>query len=372
MRGKIKILHAYKSFYPEIFGGIPYVMDRLSRLCADKFEQTILVTSRTAKGPESCEGVMIERVRSWGDILSLPIAPFYPFKLWQAARRAEIIVMHAPFPLADLVLGLFLHSRKKLIVYWHSHIISQKRVYRIIQPLLVRTLKRADCIVVSHPSLCYLGSILDPFREKCIFTPYAVDTELFKPADESADIRDASFRVVACGRLVKYKGFDVLIEAARSIDADIAIIGEGVERAALSEQIASAGLNTRVKLLGSLSQKDLIALLGSAEIFAFPSTSAAETFGIAQIEAMACGCAVVNTHIPTAVPDVARHELEALTISPNDADALARAINLLLGDESLRTRLAVNARARAVELYDQRNYDMKLGGILANVASEIK
>lgn len=367
MRRKIKILHSYKSFYPDLFGGIPYVLDRLSRLSPDKFEQSILVTSKATKGPEVRDGVLVERVHSWGDFLSLPIAPFYPFKLWLRARKSDLIVMHAPFPLADIVLGLFLGKSKKLVVYWHSHIISQKRIYNVIRPLLARTLKRADCIIISHPSLAYDGSILEPFRDKCAFIPYAVDTDIFKPSMQRSTQSQGSIRIVACGRLVKYKGFNVLIEAARSIDAQIMIIGEGVERAALVMQIESAGLSQRVRLIGSLPKADLIDLLSSAEIFAFPSISAAETFGIAQIEAMACGCAIVNTHIPTAVPEVARHGIEAITVEPNDSSALARAINLLLDDTTIRRRLGASARRRAVEIYDQRNYEIKLSELLSNV-----
>jgi glycosyltransferase involved in cell wall biosynthesis len=160
----------------------------------------------------------------------------------------------------------------------------------------------------------------------------------------------------------------VLIEAARFIDAEIVIVGEGIERPALVEQISTAGLSHRVKLIGNLPQADLIELMSSTDIFAFPSVSAAETFGIAQIEAMACGCAIVNTHIPTAVPDVARHDIEAITIQPNDAGALARAINLLLDNTAMRKRLSKNARARAVALYDQRNYELKLSSLLSRVS----
>ena len=368
MRGKTKILHAYKSFYPDLFGGIPYVVDIVSRLDQEKFEQSILVTSATSRGPEVRDGVLIERAFSWGDLLSLPVAPFYPFKLWLRSRKADLIVLHAPFPLADIVLGLFLGRRKKLIVYWHSHVISQKRAYKFIKPLLLRTLKRADCIILSHPSLSYDGSILEPFSAKISIIPYAVDTQTFKPSMHPSTSCNANPRIVACGRLVKYKGFDVLIEAARFIDAEIVIVGEGIERAALVEQISTAGLSHRVKLIGNLPQADLIELMSSTDIFAFPSVSAAETFGIAQIEAMACGCAIVNTHIPTAVPDVARHDIEAITIQPNDAGALARAINLLLDNTAMRKRLSTNARARAVALYDQRNYELKLSSLLSRVS----
>ncbi len=372
MRPKIHILHSYKVFYPDVFGGIPYVIDIVSRLAPEKFEQSILVTSKTPRPIEVSNGVVLESVRSWGDLMSLPIAPIYPFVLWLRSRKADVLMMHAPFPLADLVFGLFLRRRQKLVIYWHSHIVSQKLIYRLIKPLIRRSLKRADRIIISHPTIAYAGSILEAFRDKCAIIPYAVDTDIFNSDSGAAFKQELDGEklplVAACGRLVKYKGFDVLIEAARHIQARIAIVGEGTERDALQFLINEAGLNHRVELVGSLSQCDLIALLNAASVFAFPSISSAETFGIAQVEAMACGCAIVNTQIPTAVPEVARHGIEALTISPGDVIGLAAAINTLLTDDAMRCKLSTNARARASALYDQATYQSRLEELLCSIS----
>jgi glycosyltransferase involved in cell wall biosynthesis len=367
MRRKIRILHAYKSFYPDVFGGIPYVIDIMSRLAPDKFEQSILVTTRSKRKRMMRGDVFVESVRSWGDVLSLPMAPFYPFMLWLRARNADVVVLHAPYPLADLVLGLFLSRHQKLIVYWHSHIVSQKKMYFLIRPLLLRSLKRADCLIISHPAIIYAGSILEPFRDKCAIIPYAVDTQIFAPSNIAISKVADTPLVVACGRLVKYKGFDVLVEAARSVDANIVIVGEGIERAALSEQIASAGVGQRVSLVGSLPQADLIFLLSAAWIFVLPSVSSAETFGIAQVEAMACGCAIINTNVPTAVPEIARNGLEALTVPPRDAPALSQALQQLLNNSEMRERLATNARERAVVFYDQKIYEQTLSDLISSL-----
>ncbi len=91
----------------------------------------------------------------------------------------------------------------------------------------------------------------------------------------------------------------------------------------------------------------LLALFLAPEVLAFPSISDAETFGMVQLEAMACGLPIVNTSLNTMVPHVARHEREALTVPPHDPRALATALGRILDDGELRGRLGRAARARA-------------------------
>jgi len=371
MVSRLRVLHAYKVFFPDVRGGVPTVLDALSRLSPLRFAHSLLVTSRAPGRRMTPEGVDVESVRSFGDVLSLPIAPLYPWRLWRRLATADVVFLHAPFPLADLVLAFTMGRARSLVVYWHSHVVSQRLAYRFVAPLMRLTLRRADAIVLSHPALVYEGSILEPHRAKCVFAPYAVDARKFHPlAWSPAQPRAGAQRlVVACGRLVKYKGFDVLIEAAQRFDAQVVIVGEGAERAALARKIARLGLSARVSLPGVLQEEALIALLQRADVFAFPSLTSAETFGLAQLEAMACGLPVVNTSLPTAVPELARHDSEALTVAPGDAAALAGAINRLLGDEALRARLGAAARARALEHYDLPLYAQRMERLIEECAA---
>lgn len=350
---RLSILHVFKIFYPEVYGGIPYAIEQAMAVRPDLFDHQLLVCSTDPNAPDN-RMTGVERVRSFGNLLSLPIAPLYPLRLWQRMKDADLVVLHAPFPLADLVLGLGLRPHVPLIVYWHSDIVSQKLFGWLLQPLLRATLRRAKAILLSDQRILHRRELAEAFGSKLIPLPYPIDLARFVLSDdEKRQVEALKSRypriVLSVGRLVKYKGFDVLIEAAKSVDATFLIVGEGVERPALQEEIDSAGLHDRVRLIGALSERELIVHLHAADVFAMPSISNAETFGIAQLEAMAAGTPVVNTRLDTMVPMLARDGQEAITVEPGDAKALAIAITALLNDSSLHNSLVQSAVARARE-----------------------
>jgi rhamnosyl/mannosyltransferase len=154
----------------------------------------------------------------------------------------------------------------------------------------------------------------------------------------------------------------VLIEAMRGLDAQLRIIGTGAEAAALARRIAAAGLGDRVALTGFLPQPAVKHLLHAARVFAFPSVTAAEAFGIAQLEAMACGLPVVNTALPTAVPEVARDGREGRCVPPGDPVALRAVLRRLLDTPEEAARLGAAAQRRAEAAY---GLDRFLGAVAA-------
>lgn len=284
--------------------------------------------------------------------MSLPIAPYYPFKALKLLENFDLAVLHAPFPLSDLIHAIPLFSRVPFIVYWHADIRNKGGLGRLFWPLVRQTLKRAHTILVSDASLISAKSGLDEFRAKISIVPFPVRiTETQVPEHKQPlleKIRTEFPRlIIAVGRLVGYKGFDVLIRAAKSIDAQVVIIGDGPERHKL-QSLAQKWRGSRpVQLLGPLADDDLACYLRAANVFVLPSITAAETFGVAQLEAMAAGLPIVNTRLPTAVPNVARHMVEALTVEPNNPGELGSAINRLLGDSALRNSLAAASLRRA-------------------------
>jgi glycosyltransferase involved in cell wall biosynthesis len=356
---RLRIVHAYKIFRPDIEGGIPAVIASLAASPPEGGHHSVLCARRRGFGHDyTIDGVPVEAVSSLGTLFSTPMAPTYIPTLISRARSADVVIHHAPLPLNDAALLLGLPDDVGLIIYWHAEIVGFALLKRLVTPLIRRVLKRADRIVVSGPSMIEASPFLAPHADKCVVVPYGTDVTYWRTLDESDGAaaekirRDKPRHIVSLGRLVLYKGYDVLIRAMATIDGHASIIGEGPLLPELQALAQELGVADRVHLPGQLPRAEIRRLFHAASVFAFPSVTEAEAFGIVQIEAMAAGLPIVNTSLGTTVPLVARHDREALTVPPRDVPALAQALNRLLDDPVLASRLGTGGRSRAEAEYD--------------------
>jgi glycosyltransferase involved in cell wall biosynthesis len=353
---RLSVLHIFNDCYPDLFGGALSVIRDICAGLKDAFTACVLVCSKSSGQRRIVvNGVTVERVRSFGDVCSLPAAPTYPLRLWRQVAGHDLLALHAPFPLADLMLALGLGRDRPLVVHYHADIVSHAGLRWFVEPLLRRTLRRADAIIVSNAILLYGSPLLQEFAGKCHVVPFGVDVSKYDwpvpRSDDDGAEHDRGRIVLACGRLVPYKGFDVLVRAAVGHRFEVWIVGEGPERARLERMIHSLGVADRVRLLGSAPKAKLASFMCTADVFVLPSVTNAETFGIAQLEAMAAGRPIINTWLDTAVPRVARHGIEAITVPPGNHVRLAEAIETLLRDPERRWRMGHAARLRATTQY---------------------
>jgi len=98
-----------------------------------------------------------------------------------------------------------------------------------------------------------------------------------------------------------------------------------------------------------ISEADLPSYFQACDVFCLPAVNQAEAFGIVQVEAMACGKPVVSTKLNNGVDFVNQDGISGYTVTPSDVGALAQALNTLLLDDALRTRLGQQALQRAVQ-----------------------
>ena len=357
-----EVFHVYKVLL-DFEGGIPAIIRQISRAKYKQIRSRILVAASLPSYLSSKEktnpAIKLHKTFSFGNLASMPIAPLFPFWLWLRARKVDIVDYHYPFPLVDLALFIYFPKKTKLVVHWHADITKQKKLLRLIAPLIKNTLQRADKIIVSSPVLIEKSKFLGKVKHKCEVIPFGIAPHWFEAPDQAllAQIQNEypDF-ILAVGRLVHYKGFEVLIEAMQFIDIPVIIVGEGVELAALTRLAKQYGVSDKVIFTGKISARRLKCYYHACRLFAFPSVTEAEAFGIVQLEAMVCKKPIVNTTLNSAVPWVARHNKEALTIPKYDAQALQRAINQLLNNKELARTMGEAAYQRVINNFSDQQF----------------
>jgi glycogen(starch) synthase len=147
--------------------------------------------------------------------------------------------------------------------------------------------------------------------------------------------------VLGVGRVVKKKGFDLLLDAFQRVaashpDLGLVIGGSGPARDDLIRSAARAGLGERVALPGSLSRGQVAWAMSNAAVFVLPSR--VEPFGIVVVEALRSGCpAIVSSH--GGATEIVHDVRDAIVVDPCDSPALAAAIERVITDENLANGL---------------------------------
>ncbi|OGG18174.1 hypothetical protein A3D78_04255 [Candidatus Gottesmanbacteria bacterium RIFCSPHIGHO2_02_FULL_39_14] len=191
----------------------------------------------------------------------------------------------------------------------------------------------------------------DEFRSQVRVIPGGVDLRKFNPNLDTTDI-DQKYHlkgkkvVMFAGKLTAYKGVRYLIQAARKIDAEVVILGEGPERENLEKRTRDYQLKN-VHFIGHLgTSNELNKFYKRAQVFVAPSVWD-EPLGLVILEAMSCKTPVVVTRkggIPLAVKD----GVNGYFVRPKNSNQIAEKVNILLSDEAKRVKMAENAR-RIVE-----------------------
>ena len=354
----MKILQLGK-FYP-VRGGVEKVMyDLTSGLSARGVDCDMMCV-----GSEGEEGVI--RLNPHAELIcchnlvkvaATMISPALVRELSRRCRNYDIVHIHHPDPMACL--ALFCSGYKgKVVLHWHSDILKQKHLLKMYLPLQEWLVRRADVIVGTTPvyldSSPYLAGVLQKTHVMPIgIRPVPYDEVAVRKVRSTYPDRRIVFSL---GRLIEYKGYSTLIKAAEYLDDSYVVLigGGGPLREELEEQIVRSGLESKVRLLGFVEDKDLPALYHACDVFCLSSIHKTEAFGIVQIEAMACGKPLVATKIPgSGTAWVNKDGYSGINVPPSDPEAIADAIVHLLEDKDTYALYSENARARYEEMFTE-------------------
>ena len=348
----MKILHVYKDFDPPVHGGIEGHIARLCRYQQQWGEVDVLTCSRSILTRSVIHGgTRVTEVGEWGRFQRAPIAPAFP---WHLRRSdADVVVLHLPNPTAE-VAWLLAPSGAALVIRYHSDVVRQARAMKVYGPLQQRLLKKAARILPTSQVYLDSSTTLAPHQARCRVVPLGIEAAAFQSPDEEAVAalheRYGSRFVLFSGMHRYYKGLKHLVAAAGAIDAPVVIAGEGPERSALMAQAASLGVE--IHFPGYLAHHELVAHLHAASVFVFPSVARSEAFGISIMEAHAAGLPVVATRLGTGVEFINEDGKTGLNVAPGDDQALAEAVNRILGDPEAALSMGAYARDRIERDFD--------------------
>lgn len=358
-QSKLKILQLGK-FYP-IGGGVEKVMyDLMTGLAAQGVDCDMLCAAVSGGSSVSVVSQHARLIcsRTLFKFAATMISPAMIMTLRNICARYDIIHVHHPDPMAAVALRLSGY-KGKVILHWHSDIIRQKQFLKLYLPLQNWLLGRADLVVGTSPVYLKDSPYLQNVQHKVASLPIGVDAMMPDTAVTERIRRQYGNRkiIFSLGRLVHYKGFRHLVDAATYLDDSYVILigGTGPLKDELEQQIRRLGLEDKVYLLGRIDDRELPSYYDACRVFCLSSVQKTEAFAIVQIEAMACGKPVVATQIPqSGVPWVNAHGQSGLNVVPASPQELARAIKDISDDEKTYKEFSQRARSRYESYFMKR------------------
>lgn len=356
------IAHVAPFFYPEIGGMENAVLNQCKELVKMKNEVHVFTCNRFRNGvkirrktDEIC-GVKVHYLKSYFHIEK---AHFFPSILTALTSKFDIIHTHAiHHPHNDLAAFSAKLRHKKTVFTSHSSFFPKNvipkyqfflfGIYDATAKLSI--FRNADCVFALTPydktELVRRG--VNPKKIRII--PNGVEEIFFEQPDVESfksKYRIDGRIVLNVGRLHPMKGLEILVRAFPLVldqnkDANLLLIGpnEGSLRKLvdLSERL---GIRNNLIWLDRLTGKELVSAYYSCDVFA--SSSFGEAFGISLLEAQASGKPVVATRVG-GVPFVVKNRETGLLVSPGKIQDLANALNLLLREEKMRSKMGNEAR----------------------------
>ena len=371
----MKVLHVYRTYFPDPPGGLQEAIRQIC-LAAAPFgvESRVFALSpqpvpKVLKHPEATTF----RSRSWAAPASCDLGG--PQSLWEFHRLqnwADVVHLHFPWPFADF-LSLFKTSDKPAVMTYHSDIVRQRVLNKLYGPFMRHTMRSMAAVVATSPTYASTSPVLTrdvpPGRLHTI--PLGIVDKPEAAPTYSCDGQDANYAaqkpfVLALGVLRYYKGLHTLIEAARAINGNIVIAGSGPEDHHLKHLTRQLGV-TNITFTGQVSERQKLALLRQCAALVLPSHLRSEAFGMVLVEAAMFSKPMVCCEVGSGTSYVNLDGVTGIVVPPETPHALAAACNGILENPEMARAMGTAARKRYETLFSGE----ALGGAYSNLYRKV-
>jgi glycosyltransferase involved in cell wall biosynthesis len=337
----VKILHITKQFEDKIFGGVENLIDQISLNSKKLGIISDVYTLKKKKIKKKKYKVFFDKQHF--SFFSTPISLNCFYNFYKTSKKYDIINFHFPWPFMDIL--SFLVSNKKILITYHSDIINKNFFYYIYFPLMFLFFLRSKKIVVTSKQYFNSSSFLKFFKKKIMIIPIGIKQFSFfrKPKKK---IYKKYFIFV--GNLRDYKGLKYLIEAFKSIDCNLIIVGNGKENKIVKENIKN---RNNILHLTRVSESEKAFLIKNSLGLILPSIDRREAFGIALIEASSLGKPLISTKVNSGSSFINLNYKTGLEIKPKSVSNIIKACNFLIKYKRKSQKMGHNSYNRFKNIF---------------------
>jgi glycosyltransferase involved in cell wall biosynthesis len=339
-----------KFYHPDI-GGVETIVKQYAEELSKSYNVTVLCIKKEFSlktNYEIINNVNIIRCSSFGTFFSMPISLSFFFFFLNLKTKSNVIHFHEPFPIGSL-LSILNFNKTKIVVTWHSDIIKQKFLKKIVEIFQHKLCEKSNVITATSPQLISFSSVLKSYKNKVKVLPLSIDLVEYKLEVHN----QKNNYILYLGRLSYYKGIDLLLEAYENSTSKLPLFIVGDGEPEIVKSVNEFIIKSKKKIIfinEFVSEKKKNDYIKGCMFLVFPSIYNSEAFGIVQLEAMSYSKPVLNTNLQTGVPWVSVHNVTGITVPVENVDELTKAIDKL-SSLKLASKLGLKARQRVEQMF---------------------
>lgn len=329
----MKVLHFYKTSFPNSFGGVEQVIHQIAYGCVLlNIEVDVLSLARSSKSSiKTSYGYNTFLAKESFQIASNSFSFSTIAKFKKLASAADIIHYHFPWPFMDL-LHLFVHHRKPSIVTYHSDIINKGLLYDIYKPLMKKFLNNVDTIVATSKNYAKTSEVLKKYKSKVKVIPIGINPNDYLKSSSinrgkwKGKIKSNFFLFV--GVMRSYKGVDVILKALKYKSFPFVFVGDGPLLNDLKSQAKKLNLKN-IFFVGKVSDEDRNTLYELCYAVINASNFRSEAYGVSLLEGLMYGKPLLSTNISTGTTFINVDRITGIVVPPNNPKKIYEALNFM-------------------------------------------
>ncbi|MCB1701798.1 MAG: glycosyltransferase [Pseudomonadales bacterium] len=353
----MKVLHAYRTYFPDSQGGLEEVIRQICLSVGNHGVTSRVFTLSNEPFPRTLPRVEADvvRVRKTFEVASCGFALTGMRRFAKEVEWADIVHYHYPWPFSDLMYLLVGRHRPAILTY-HSDIVRQRFLLSVYRPLMSRYLDAMDMIVATSPNYFATSEVLAEYAHKVEVIPIGLDEPSYPAMHEQhRDLAAARQKYgedffLFVGVLRYYKGLHILLDAVQGARYKVVIVGSGPVENELRRQAQRLGLDN-VIFAGFVSDREKMALFGLCRAVVFPSYLRSEAFGVTLLEGAMSSRPLISAEVGSGTSHVNIHKETGLVVPPGNSKALREAMDDLHQHPQKALLMGRNARQRYERLF---------------------